>query len=241
MKAMIYTAGLESRLRPEAEGLPRALMPVNGEPLLGMLIRRLADSGFAEIIINVHHFATPITEFINQMSFAGLRVEISDETDVMLDTGGGLKKVAWFFDDNRPFLIYHLDVLSDINLPDLYRSHSDSGALATMVIRNRETSRFLLFNRKMMLCGWENRETGERQIARPGPDDLQPFAFSRIQVVSPLIFSFIKEKGPFSLVELYLRLAAAHLIRGYPDNESIWMDLGREDGLLEAEKLYLKN
>lgn len=241
MKAMIFTAGIGSRLQPEPGEIPRALMPVNGEPLLGMLIRRLADSGFNEIIVNVHHFASRISEFINRKIFEGLRIEISDETDLRLDTGGGLKKVAWFFNDNQPFLIYHIEILSDINLSGLYEDHIRSRALATLVVRKRQASRFLLFNRYMELCGWENIETKERSIVRPCPENLQPFAFSRIQVVSPSIFSLIIEKGTLSLVELYLRLAGAHPVRGYSDNESIWMDLARKEGLLEAEKLFLKN
>lgn len=241
MKAMIFTAGIETRLLPKPDENPQALVRINGEPWLGLLIRRLGDSGFSEIILNVHHFATRIKDFLKKENFPGIRIEISDETDLMLDTGGGLKKVSWFFDDKKPFLLYNLEVLSDIDLAALYRDHLGAGALATLVVRKRESARFLLFNNNMELCGWENIETRESRIVRSGSAKLVPFAFSRIQVVSPPIFSLINEKGAFSLVELYLRLAATHNIRGYPDNESIWMDLGKKEGIIEAERLYLKN
>ena len=238
---MIFTGGLESSLRPRPAEEPKALVEINHEPLLGMLIRRLSEAGFDEIMINVHHFASRITEFIEQQNFAGIRIEISDETDLILDSGGGLKKVAGFFNDDRPFLLYNLEILSDIDLTGLYRDHGCSGALATLVVRNRESERFMLFNDNMQLCGWENNETREYVTARPSTVRLHRYAFSRIQIISPLIFSLITERGAFSMVELYLRLASHHHIRGYPDNESIWMDLAKKDGLLEAEKLFLKN
>ena len=241
MKAMIFTGGLESSPRPQSAIKPKALVEINHEPLLGMLIRRLAEAGFDDIIINVHHFAARITEFIKQKNFTGIRVEISDETDLILDSGGGLKKVAWFFNDERPFLLYNLEILSDIDLAGLYQDHSCSGALVTLVVRKRESERFMLFNDDINLCGWENNQTREHVMARPTTVRLHRYAFSRIQIVSPCIFNLITERGAFSLVELYLRLASNHRIRGYPDNESIWMDLAKKEGLLEAEKLFLKN
>ena len=241
MKAMIFTGGLESSPRPQPAGEPKALVEINHEPLLAMLIRRLAEAGFDDIIVNVHHFASRISDFIKQKNFAGIRIEISDETDLILDSGGGLKKVARFFNDDRPFLLYNLEILSDIDLAGLYRDHGCSGALATLVVRNRESERFMLFNDYLQLCGWENNETREYVMARRSTVRLHRYAFSRIQIVSPLIFSLITERGAFSLVELYLRLASQHHIRGYPDNESIWMDLAKKEGLLEAEKLFLKN
>lgn len=241
MKAMIFTGGLESSPRPQSALKPKALLEINHEPLLGMLIRRLSEAGFDDIIINVHHFAARITEFIKQKNFAGIRIEISDETDLILDSGGGLKKVAWFFNDERPFLLYNLEILSDIDLAGLYLDHSCSGALVTLVVRKRESERFMLFNDDMNLYGWENNQTREYVMARPPTVRLDRYAFSRIQIVSPRIFSLITERGAFSLVELYLRLASDHHIRGYPDNESIWMDLAKKEGLLEAERLFLKN
>jgi NDP-sugar pyrophosphorylase family protein len=241
MKAMIFTAGLEGQLHPQPSDRPMALVRVNNEPLLGLLIRRLADSGFSEIIVNVHHFADRIIDFLTRNDNFGISIEVSDETDLQLDTGGGLKRVQWFFDDDRPFLVYNLEILSDIDLGVLYDDHAKSGALATLVVRSRESSRLMLFNDDMQLRGWENTETGETRMAGPGGMQLQRFAFSRIQVVSPEIFSLITERGAFPLAELYLRLAGENLIRGYLENESIWMDLGKKEGMIEAEKLFLKN
>jgi NDP-sugar pyrophosphorylase family protein len=241
MKAMIFTSGLQGKLLPGSAETPKALVEVNGEPLLGMLIKRLADSGFTEIILNVHHFVTPITEFIREKNFFGIRIEVSVETDLLLDTGMGLQKVAWFFDDRQPFLMYNLEILSDINLINLFNCHVNSGALATLVVRSRESVRHLLFNDQMELCGWENIETKESFKARPANAKLIPFAFSRIQVINPSIFSLITGKDVFSLVDLYLRLASDYPIIGYRDDDSIWMDLGKKEGMLEAERFFMKN
>ncbi len=237
---MILTAGIEERLQPQPSVSPKALIRINNEPLLGMLIRRLAESGFREIILNVHHFAGLIKDYLDEKNKFGIRIEVSDESDLQLDSGGGLKKVEWFFNDNQPFLVYNLEILSDLDLSVLYADHQNSGALATLVVRRRESTRFMLFNDNMQLCGWENLETGETRKVRSGRK-LEKYAFSRIQVLDPLIFSMMTERGAFSLAELYLRLAGSNNIRGYPENESIWMDLGKREGLIEAEKLFLKN
>jgi mannose-1-phosphate guanylyltransferase len=241
MKAMIFTAGIEGKLQPGSSEKPKALVVVNNEPLLGLLIRRLASCGFREIIVNVHHFAGQIIDYLRANNDFGIRIEVSVETDLRLDTGGGLKKVEWFFDDGSPFLLHNLEVLSDIDLELLYRDHLKSEALATLVVRNRESARFMLFNDSMHLCGWENLATNEtRQIASYS-GTLSRFAFSRIQVVNPCIFKYIDQKSAFPLTELYLDLAGCNLIRGYRDNESIWMDLGKNEGIIEAEKFFLKN
>ncbi len=241
MKAMIYTGGLESRMQPGSSDEPRALVEINGEPLLGMLIRRLADKGFDDIIVNVHHFAGRIHEFLRNRDFGNVSVKISEETSLVLDSGGGLKKVAGFFDNNRPFLVYNLEVLSDVDLDLLYQRHTSSGALATLVVRERGSTRFMLFDDDMRLCGWQNLETGETSVYRGSPRNMRKLAFSRIQVISPLLLSLINERGAFSLVDIYLRLAKDHTITGYADNESIWMDLARKEGIIEAEKLFRKN
>jgi NDP-sugar pyrophosphorylase family protein len=241
MKAMIFTAGLRNKLLPQTAERPKALVEINGEPLLGMLVKRLADSGFTEIILNVHHFAEQIINYLKEKKFFGIRVEISDETDLTLDTGGIIRKVGWFFNDPSPFLIYNLEILSDIDLVKLYNDHTKSGAMVTLAVKKRESPRYMLFNRKMELCGWKNNLTRETRTSVPHPHKLSEFAFSRIQIVNPLIFQHLTGKGDFSLVELYLRLAPEHLIRGYPDNDSIWMDLGNKEGILEAERFFQMN
>lgn len=238
---MIYTGGLESSIQPQPGEKPRALLEINREPLLSILIKRIAESGFNEIIINVHHFAARIIKFLKVNDFSGIRIEVSDETDLVLDSGGGLSKVRWFFDDGMPFLLYNLEIISDIDLRKLYQDHCSSGALATLVVRKRESERFLLFDQKMRICGWVNNLTGESVTTGSNDRSKNAYAFSRIQIVSPLLFNLITEKGAFSLVELYLKIASGHDIRGYPDNESIWMDLAKKEGMLEAEKLFMKN
>jgi NDP-sugar pyrophosphorylase family protein len=241
MKAMIFTAGLSNKLLPQTAERPKALVEINGEPLLGMLVKRLADSGFTEIIMNVHHFAVPIANYLKEKDFFGIRIEISDETDLTLDTAGTLRKVEWFFDDPGPFLIYNLEILSDIDLRKLYIDHTKTGAMATLAVKKRESPRYMLFNQNMELCGWKNNLTKETRTSVPHLHKLSEFAFSRIQIVNPLIFKYLTRKGDFSLVELYLRLASGHLIRGYPDNDSIWMDLGNKEGILEAERFFQMN
>jgi NDP-sugar pyrophosphorylase family protein len=241
MKAMIFTTGLRNKLLPQPAEKPGALVEINGEPLIGMLIKRLADSGFTEIILNVHHFAGPIIDFLKKKKFFGIRIEISDETELTLDTGGIIRKVGWFFNDPSPFLIYNLEILSDINLIKLYSDHTNSGAMATLVVRKRESPRYMLFNKKMQLCGWKNNLTRETRASLPYRHKLSEFAFSRIQIVNPLIFEYLTFRGDFSLVDIYLRLASEHHIRGYLDNDSIWMDLGKKEGIVEAERFFQMN
>jgi NDP-sugar pyrophosphorylase family protein len=240
MKAMIFTSGLQDKLLPQSAEKPRALLEINGEPLLGMLIRRLADCGFTEILLNVHHFVNPITEFLEEKKFPGVRIEISVETDLLLDTGTLFQNVEWFFDDRQPFLVYNLEILSDINLNNLFNYHVNAGALATLAVRTRESQRYLLFNEEMELRGWQNIVTNE--FYGPGPGTyLKPFAFNRIQVVNPSIFRLITSGNILSLVELYLGLASEYPIQGYIDDDSIWMDLGKKEGIVEAERFFLKN
>lgn len=241
MKAMILAAGLGTRLRPLTNDKPKALVEINGEPILGILIKRLINSGFDEMIINVHHFASQVIEFIERNQSFGISIAISDETDLLLDTGGGLKKAGWFFDDGKPFLVYNADILSDMNLKKLVAAHTESGALATLVVRERESSRYFLFDDNMQLCGWENRRTNERKISRQQASGLRPYAFSGIHVISPGMFKHISETGVFSIVDMYLRLASDHKILAYPENDSLWVDMGKMQGLDEAVRILKQN
>lgn len=241
MKAMILAAGLGTRLRPLTNDKPKALVEINGEPILGILIKRLIKSGFDEMIINVHHFAPQVIEFIERNQSFGISITISDETDLLLDTGGGLKQAGWFFDDGKPFLVYNADILSDMNLHKLITAHKESKAMATLVVRERESSRYFLFDDALQLCGWENRKTKERKISRQQASTLKPYAFSGIHVISPEIFKHISETGVFSIVDMYLRLASEHKILAYPENASLWVDMGKMQGLDEAKRLLKSN
>ena len=226
MKALILAAGLGTRLRPITNSIPKALVVVDGKPLLQHALEHLKQYGIDDVIINVHHFAEQIIDFLKNHHNFNMEIAISDESDELLETGGGLQKASWYFQDGEPFLVRNVDVLSNLNIESLFETHMKSNALATLVVRDRLTSRYLLFNQAMELCGWENRKTEERVNCRK-EDNLIALAFSGIQVLNPEIFPLITERGAFPVTDLYLRLATNHPIRGYLDNTSHWKDVGK--------------
>lgn len=229
-KAMILAAGLGTRLRPITNTMPKALVKVGGITLLEGAIRHLSDYGVKEIIINVHHFADQVIQYLNQNGNFGLNITISDERDQLLDTGGGLKKVSRFFAGGKHFFVRNVDIVSDLDLHNMMEQHLNSHALATLAIRNRKTSRYFLFDPDHRLCGWTNLKTGEKILSLEPKMNLEMLAFSGIQVLSPEIFALITEEGKFSLTSLYLRLAKDHLIKGFQDRGSIWRDVGKSIG-----------
>jgi NDP-sugar pyrophosphorylase family protein len=235
MKAMIFAAGMGTRLKPLTDNCPKALVNLGGEPLLEHIIVKLADAGFDELIINVHHFAPQVILFLKQKNNFGIHIEISDESDLLLDTGGGLKKASWFLREREPFLVHNVDIFTDFNLKELYNTHLRSGALATLAVKNRNTSRSLLFNNQNQLTGWRNNKTGETRWVKEPERNATAIAFSGIQVINPGIFEFISENGVFSIIDVYLRLAAQHPITAYNHDDSVWMDLGTVENLQKAE------
>ncbi len=226
MKALILAAGLGTRLRPITSSIPKALVVVDGKPLLQHALEHLKQYGIHDVIINVHHFPEQIIRFLKKHHNFHIEIAISDESDELLETGGGLQKASWFFQDGEPFLVRNVDVLSNLNVEKLLKSYEERAGLGTLVVRDRPSSRYLLFDDTMQLSGWENRKTGERIICREG-NELFPGAFSGIQILSPEIFSLIIERGKFSLIELYLRLARNQSIHGYLDYDSYWKDVGK--------------
>ncbi len=239
MKAMIFAAGMGTRLQPLTANKPKALVEVGGTPMLEIVIRKLILQGFNELIINVHHFAEQVVDFLNKNNNFGVSITVSDETDLLLDTGGGLKKAAWFFDDGKPFLVHNVDVLSNIDLQFLLHYHvCQPEALATLAVKDRFTSRSLLISDEGYLTGWRNNKTGETKISRPNQSPI-PIAFHGIQIISPAMLPLIDEQGVFSLTNVYLRLAQHYLINTYRNDNDIWMDLGSIENLKKAE-LYLK-
>ncbi|MBI4351935.1 MAG: nucleotidyltransferase family protein [Elusimicrobia bacterium] len=227
MKAMIFAAGLGRRLRPLTEELPKALIEVGGRPMLELVIRRLAAAGATGFLVNTHAFHEKIEAFLRRANF-GYRISLSREEAFPLETGGGLKKAAAFFDDGKPFFAYNSDVYSEMDLNALYEAHLASGALATLAVRDRLSRRKLLFDAGMDLKG---REGG---AAAPG---LNAFAFSGIQVISPELFPRMTEEGVFSVTGVYLRLAAAgEKIKGFEDRSPFWSDVGDLERL-EAVRL----
>jgi mannose-1-phosphate guanylyltransferase len=238
MKAMVLAAGLGTRLRPLTNNRPKALVEVAGRTLLEITLTRLRGSGIREVIVNVHHFAEQIVAYLKANENFGMRIEVSRE-EVLLDTGGGLKKAAWFFlEDSKqldePFILHNVDVISTIDLQRMAQFHTEKGALATLAVQVRETSRYLLFDEQFQLCGRRAGRDQEPEIVRRSPH-LQPLAFSGIHVISPRLLPMITEEGVFSIVPTYLRLAAQReKILAFRANEYYWRDLGRPDDLTQA-------
>jgi NDP-sugar pyrophosphorylase family protein len=235
MKAMIFAAGLGTRLYPITLNKPKALVEVAGKTLLQMAIEKVSNAGYHELVINVHHFGDQIIDFLKTNNNFGLSIIISDERGQLLDTGGGLVKAAPWLEGVEPFLVYNVDVLSDIDLYQFRKYHEERGGLATLAVRYRETARYLAFDESMQLAGWKNIKTGDEIVSRK-MQNCSLLAFSGIQLIEPAIFKLISETGSFPLMSLYLRLAAQHRIMGYLDNSNLWMDLGKPDQIKEAEK-----
>lgn len=239
MEALIFAAGLGTRLKEQTQNKPKALVLLAGKPLLQHVIERLKSFGIVHIVINVHHFADQVIEFIENNHSFGIQIDISDERELLLDTGGGLKKAGHFFTGNEPILIYNVDVVSNLDLNNLLGFHRLDNALATLVVRQRETSRYLMFDENMLLSGWKNFSSGEIIVSREASfANSKPFAFSGIHIVQPEILDLITEEGKFPIMDLYLRLAKSQKIKGYLDQSDLWMDLGKPAQLMEAEKLF---
>lgn len=238
MKAMILAAGLGTRLRPLTGTRPKALVEIASRSLLEITLSRLRAFGVTEVIINVHHFADMILNYLKSHNNFGMRIEISRE-EVLLDTGGGLKKAAWFFLEDsthldEPFLLHNVDVISNIDLRRMLQFHSENHALATLAVQNRETSRYLLFNEQLQLCGRRIGSDQKSETVRPSPQ-LQPLAFSGIHVISPRLLPMLTEEGVFSIIDAYLRLAAqGENILAFRVDQYYWRDLGKPADLAQA-------
>lgn len=233
---MIFAAGLGTRLKPITNDRPKAMAEIHGTPLIEIIIKRLINFGFKEIIVNVHHYADMVIDFLKSKDHFGIDIQISDEREELLDTGGGLKKASWFFNDNKPFLVHNVDTLTDVDLLDYYNYHVQRDALSTVLVRHRPGSRFFLFDERKQLCGWENVNTGEKIISRERKETLEQIAFSCLHVIDPKIFDLMHEEGCFSIIDVYLRLAKALKIMGYLDDQSYWLDVGTPEKLHQGEK-----
>ncbi len=238
MKAMIFAAGLGTRLKPLTDTIPKALVPIGGKPLLQHTIEKLKLSGFDEIIINIHHFGQQIIDFVQENHLFDIRIEFSDEREQLLDTGGGIKKASWFFDDNKPFLIHNVDILSNINLHDLYQFHLKKNTAATLLCSARQTSRYLLFDHNNHLKGWINKKTGEVKSPFHGidPTDYQQLAFSGIHILTPSILSYMKAyKEKFSIIDFYLSVCDKVKLTAFIPDDLHVIDVGKIDSLTEAD------
>jgi len=238
MKAMILAAGLGTRLRPLTDDRPKALVELAGRTLLEITLRRLRQFGVREVIVNVHHFADMVVEYLNKNDNFEMRIEISRE-EVLLDTGGGLKKAAWFFLEDsshaeEPFLLYNVDVLSTIDLHRMVQFHRRNQALATLAVQERDTSRYLLFDERGQLCGRRMGRDQPQEIVRSSRE-AQAMAFCGVHVVSPRLLAMMIEGGVFSIVTSYLRLAGEGAgIFAFRADQYYWRDLGRPEGLTQA-------
>ena len=235
---MIFAAGRGTRLGSITKDIPKALVEINGIPVLEHNIRKLIRYGFDEIIINIHHFGDQVVEFLKSKNNFGIRMEISDESIELLDTGGGLKKAAWFLKGNRPFLVHNVDVLCDLGLNSFFEAHLKSGALATLAMRSRKTVRYLLSDENGVLCGWRNIKTGEEKIVRENSGSLQEVAFSGIHVISPELLKKLPDKKVFSMIEVYLSLAGKNKIMVFNHDDTRWLDIGKPETLGLAEKMF---
>ena len=240
MKAMVLAAGLGTRLRPLTNNRPKALVEVGGRTLLEIALARLSSFGIREVIINVHHFADMIVDYLRANKNFGMRIDVSRE-DLLLDTGGGLKKAAYFFLQNSqsrddPFVLHNVDVISTIDLQRMTQFHAENCALATLAVQDRETTRYLLFDEQLQLCGRKSGRDGRAELVRSSAHP-KPLAFSGIHVISPRLFSMMTEEGVFSIVAPYLRLAAqGEKIISFRSDEYQWRDLGRLDDVMQADR-----
>lgn len=238
MKAMILAAGLGTRLRPLTDNRPKALVEIAGRTLLEITLTRLRGFGVGEVIINLHHFADMILEYLKANHNFGMRIEVSRE-EVLLDTGGGLKKAAYFFleDSNgleRPFILHNVDVISTIDLRRMVQFHTENQALATLAVQDRETSRHLLFDEQRQLSGRRSGSDQKTELVRPS-QQAQALAFCGIHVIAPRLFAMMMEEDVFSIITSYLHLAAhGEKILAFRADEYYWRDLGRPDNVMEA-------
>ena len=241
MKAMIFAAGLGTRLKPYTDHMPKALVPVAGKPMLEHVINKLISVGVDGIVINVHHFAQQVIDFLNEKDNFGIQIWISDETGELLETGGGIKKAAPFF--NEPFLVHNADILSNVDLKAMYNHHLDSGNDATLLVSPRKTVRYLLFDENSKLCGWVNKET--LQTKPEGfvyqPEVQQEYAFGGIHIISPSLFKYMEGwTGKFSIMDFYLQTCHEAKLGGYAKEDLQLIDIGKPEMLAKAEEFILQ-
>lgn len=234
-QAFILAAGLGTRLKPLTNSLPKALVEINGVSLLEHNINKLISYGCKHIVVNVHHFAELIIEHIANKNY-NADIFISDETNKLLDTGGALLNAKNYFDFSKDILVHNVDILSKIDFLDLYNDHNLRNNLATLAVSQRQTSRYLLFDKDNKLCGWENTKTNEKIISN-NSSELIPFGFSGIQIIKPELIDLIENKGAFPIIPEYLKLSTSYPIYSYIHSQDIWVDVGKIEAIEKAQRL----
>lgn len=237
MKALVFAAGLGTRLKPLTDSIPKALVPIAGKPLLEHVITKLIAAGCDEIVVNVHHFPEQIIDFLQSKNNFGIRIAISDERELLLDTGGAVRKLSDFFADGQAFLVHNVDILSNVDLRELYTTHMQNNALATLVVSSRDTFRYLLFDAKNNLKGWVNEKTCETKPPSFVLDKTyNKYAFSGIQVLSPKVFELMQSYGEvFPIMDFYLNSAGTNNIKAFVPKNYRMIDVGKLDVLDDAE------
>jgi len=236
-KAMILAAGLGTRLKPFTNQHPKALALINGKSLLQRNIEYLQQFGIYDVAVNVHHFAGQIIDAININKSWGSMITISDESDEVLETGGGLKKAMPLLKEHENFILMNVDVLTDLNLVEMMAVHLKENPLATLATTQRKTSRYFLFNDNDELCGWRNTETGAERISRNAETYYQQ-AFSGIHIISSRIFSVMQQEGKFSMVDVYLEAAKTETIKSFDHSAGEFIDVGKPESIIKAEAIF---
>jgi len=242
VKGVIFAAGLGTRLYPFTKDRPKALVELRGMAMLGHTLQKMKNSGIRNVVVNVHAFADLVESYLTNYTVENpeMIVRVSDERQLLLETGGGLKQMQSLLAEDT-FIVHNVDVLSDIDLIELQQVDSAFFQksvlhLATLAVRKTESDRYFLFNNEGLLCGWENVKTGEQKISRPQEKDLQRFGFTGIHCIHPGLFPLMTEEGVFSITDVYLRLASTHEIRMWDVSPSEWFDIGSPEQLQMAEQ-----
>lgn len=234
---MLFAAGLGTRLKPFTDHHPKALAEVNGKTLLELNIKYLQHYGIYDVLVNVHHFADQIENAVFDNDGFGSEVVISDERDEVLETGGGLKKASWYFEGEKNFVVMNVDVLTNLDLQKMIAAHAESNAVGTLAVMKRDSSRQLLFDNEMNLCGWENNANGQQKISRE-VQVMHAFAFSGVQVLSHKAIAQFAFEGKFGLIDHYLQLAKTEILKGYDHSGNVFIDVGKPESLEKAAYLF---
>lgn len=230
---MILTAGLGTRLKPLTDNTPKALVKVGEHTMLDLCLAYLRKHGVDEIIINVHHLADQLMEFVAQKRWEGVHIEISNETDKLMNTGGGFKKAEWFLAKDENFVLMAVDILTNLDLSQMINQHRSQRALATLAVKKRKTSRDLMFDREGTLSGWKHNASGETKQVQ-GKTPKNGYGFSGIHVLNNRIFDLITEKDDFSIIDMYLRLAENHTIQSFEHSDDLWLEFGKVQNIDDA-------
>ena len=241
MQALLLCAGLGTRMKHLTKDTPKALVPVNGKPLIAWNLEKLKKAGFQKVIVNVHHYAQQIKDYLKEQDYFGLDIQISDESKQLLETGGAIKHARNYIDTVEPLLIHNVDIITDLDLTDLMASHQANDGIATLAVRSRQTSRYLIFEEESLhLTGWTNIKTKETKLSRVTTLMVANFGFSGVHVIDPSLFDFFSKEKAFSIIEVYLKAARTKNVYAYPHEKDIWYDVGKPESVELAEKALEK-